>query len=270
MLKFFSLLLVLVSTQISLAAVSSGAISAYREPGVSYEAYMQKAILLDSQGDIQKRITPMGISQQFGQGTLEDATAWESEELMTERFKQFRDLRFMIVPERPDFLRRSSWMYPDDGCFARAALANRNLAQMNVPVPKKVFAFGNLEVQSDNAEGGSVSWWYHVAPLVQIGAQKYVLDPAISPKAPLKLEVWLAKMNADPSSIKVSICESGTYTPGDDCTKMTDGKEAGAEADQVYYLEAEWERVQSLGRNPELELGEFPPWLVGQSALPRH
>lgn len=257
-----SIISVLFGAQLAFASnVLSSDVSAIREKGVSYKAYMNRATLFSNdEGVIEERVTPMSSSSHFGEKQLVDATAWESESVMVDRFKEFRDLRFMVVPERPDFPRRSSWMYPDDGCFARAALANRNLARHNYPVPKKVFAFGDLEVKTANSPDGSVSWWYHVAPLVQIGTQKYVLDPAISPKAPLKLEDWLAKMNSNPSSIEVSICESGTYTPGDDCTKVTDGEEKGAENDQVYYLRSEWDRIQSLGRDPERELGDSPPW----------
>lgn len=264
MLRF--LLLILSFSAANVFAVSHE-YSATREPGASYKAYMNRAKLFAEQGLTQERVTPMGSSQYFSEATLDDATPWESEEVMVERFKNFRDLRFLYVDSKPNFARRSSWMYPDDGCFARASLANRNLAQMQVPVPKKVFAFGDLFVETPNAEGGSVSWWYHVAPLVQIGAEKYVLDPAISPQGPLKLQDWLAKMNSDPGSIEVAICESGTYTPGDDCTKVTDGEEKGAEYDQTYYLEAEWQRLISLGRDPERELGEFPPWLELQRSV---
>ncbi len=264
MLHFLSLILIFSASQVF---AIDNEYSATREPGTSYKAYMSRARALSEQDVIEKRVTPMGTSEHFGQATLSEATVWESEEVMLERFKQFRDLRFLYEEDRPDFARRSSWMYPDDGCFARAALANRNLAQMNYPVPKKVFAFGDLYVESPNAQDGSVSWWYHVAPLVQIGSEKYVLDPAISPKAPLKLAEWLAKMNSDPASIEVAICESGTYTPGDDCTRVTDGEEKGAEADQSYYLRAEWQRLDSLGRDPVRELGEFPPWLESQTSV---
>lgn len=267
MLKFLSFLIVVFSSTI--AGAVPYAASAYRQPGVSYEAYMQTARLLNVPAVVDSQVTPMALAKPFAQAqaTLTDATLWESEPVMRHRFQQLRDFRFMIIPNRPDFPRRSSWMYPDDGCFARAALAVRNLAQWSYPMPKKVFAFGNLTVKTNNAIGGEVSWWYHVAPLVQIGAQKYVLDPALSPKNPLKLEEWLARMSADPSSIQVSICESGSYTPGDDCNKVSDGIEKTAEEDQVYYLEEEWQRIRDLGRNAELELGDFPPWLQNLTGL---
>ncbi len=236
--------------------------SAYRTPGTSYLGYKTTAAVFSIDGlDAPDRITPMQAAKSGKLTVLPKATEWENEVVMNDRFNQFRDLRFMTVPTRPDFMRRSSWMYPDDGCFARAALAVRNLVQMAVSAPKKVFAFGDLRVKSANAMGGEVTWWYHVAPLVEIAGQKYVLDPAINPAGPLKLEDWLAKMNEDPSSIEVSVCESGAYTPGDDCAKSTDGIESGAQSDQVWYLEQEWQRLKDLNRNPEEELGEHPPWL---------
>jgi hypothetical protein len=38
------------------------------------------------------------------------------------------------------------------------------------------------------------------------------------------------------------------------------GKEAALDQ-QKYFLEYEWERLIDLGRKPELELGDSPPWL---------
>jgi hypothetical protein len=238
--------------------------SAYRAPGSDYRGYKTVATILGIQGGLQTqdRVTPMQAAR-MGTASLPKATEWENETVMGQRFDYLRDLRFMTVPAKPNFLRRSSWMYPDDGCFARAALAVRNLLRWSavIAAPKKVFAFGNLTVKTANAPNGSVSWWYHVAPLVEISGQKYVLDPALEPNKPLKLEDWLALMSDQPQDLEVSVCESGSYTPGDDCTAVSDGVEAGAEQDQVYYLDQEWQRLLELQRQPEQELGDFPPWI---------
>ena len=54
------------------------------------------------------------------------ATSWDSLgdfATVTKAFEQVRDLRFMITKDRPNFPRRISWLYPDDGCFDRSALA---------------------------------------------------------------------------------------------------------------------------------------------------
>ncbi len=158
-------------------------------------------------------------------------------------------------------MRRSSWLYPDDGCFARASLAILNLSKWNVAVPKKVFVFGDLRVETKNSPSGFVTWWYHVAPLVEVNGEKFVLDPAIEPSRPLPLGDWLARQSANPDALEVAVCGSGSYTPYDECFKETDGEETSALSEQGYYLDAEWERLQRLGRNPVEELGDLPPWL---------
>ncbi|NJL24794.1 MAG: hypothetical protein HC902_06255 [Calothrix sp. SM1_5_4] len=197
----------------------------------------------------------------FGESSvLPPVTVWESEDAMLERFRALRDQRWLKLPERPDFLRRSSWLYPDDGCFARAALANRNLGKWSYSVPNKIFVFGDLNVMTVNAVSGMVSWWYHVAPIVEVNGQKYVLDPAIEPRQPLKLEDWLARMSSTPQDLEVAICGSGTYTPNDDCARISDGQENEAAEDQLVYLRYEWNRLLQLKRDPESELGDNPPW----------
>jgi len=237
--------------------------SAVRERGASYLGYKSVAETFAAVGGLATpdRVTPMQAAQTGANRNLAAATEWESEQVMIERFSQFRDHRFMTTPNKPNFQRRSSWMYPDDGCFARAALAVRNLVQWTFKAPSKVFVFGDLKVKSANAIGGEVTWWYHVAPMVEINGQKYVLDPAINPAGPLKLDDWLATMSETPENLEVSVCASGSYTPGDDCAKETDGIEAGAQSDQVWYLDMEWQRILDLNRVPEEELGDNPPWL---------
>jgi len=161
---------------------------------------------------------------------------------------------------RPMFPRRSSWLYPDDGCYARAQLINRNLLQWMSTAPKKIFVFGDLNVKTANSPYGEVTWWYHVAPIVQVQGVKFVLDPSVDPIRPLKLEEWLSAMAANPGELEVAVCGSGSYTPLDSCDKEANDKEPEAERDQAFFLSPEWERVENLGRDPEKELGDDPPW----------
>lgn len=258
--RILSLFILILISQTSFAAISADK-SAVREQGVSYKAYMLRAKIL-SQGQNLTNADKSAVdsAEVFRKANLPSATKWESEEAMIERFKSFRDLRFLEDPEKQDFKRRSSWLYPDDGCFARAALAIRNVGLQNVEPPSKVFVFGDLNVKTKNAPGGSVGWWYHVAPLVEVDGQKYVLDPAIEPNHPLKLEDWLATMSSTPQELEVAVCKSGTYTPYTSCGKVTDGEEKEAERDQKDYLRAERSRLKSLGRNADQELGDNPPW----------
>jgi len=234
--------------------------SARREPGVSYEAYKAHA-KMQSESQTTAVRTPVQEAKPFATAVLPPATSWESEAAMLDRFKQVRDHRFINDSARPSFIRRSTWLYPDDGCFARAGLAIKNLSQWAHAIPSKVFVFGNLTVKTQNSTYGEVSWWYHVAPLVQVNGEKYVLDPAIDPRAPLKLADWLGHMSSDPGALEVAVCGSGSYTPYDSCVKNTDGVESMALSDQNYFLGSEWHRLEQLRRNPEQELGDLPPWL---------
>ncbi|MGE4133848.1 MAG: protein-glutamine glutaminase family protein [Bdellovibrionales bacterium] len=234
--------------------------SAHREPNQDYREFMSPLMRAMGVGGGTKP-NAVRMARRLSSGDLPHAVTWNSVAEMQTRFEYLRDRRFLHQLDKPHFDRRSSWLYPDDGCFARAALANRNMSEISVPIPNKVFAYGDLRVHTANAPGGTVTWWYHVAPIVEVEGQKYVLDPAIEPHHPLKLEDWLAQMSDNPDQIEVSICESGTYVPGDDCSKKTNGVEEFAESDQQSYLEYEWDRLVDLGRQPERELGDNPPWL---------
>lgn len=263
-----SLFLVLMGATVggSVLAADFAGRSARREPGVSYHAYKSHLKAL-SESSRFRSATPMDEAKPFGTAVLPAATEWPSEAVMLERFKQFRDHRFVHDSSRPDFLRRSTWLYPDDGCFARASLAVLNLHKWSYEAPSKVFVFGDLQVETKNAPWGSVSWWYHVAPLVEVNGQKYVMDPSIEPKHPLKLAEWLGRMSERPEALEVAVCGSGSYTPDDICAKRTDGIERTALTDQGYFLSAEWYRLEELNRNPERELGEYPPWLDQVASL---
>lgn len=197
------------------------------------------------------RRTPLSTAKLYNEETLPKATTWASKEMMQSRFEGLRDEKFLIWAKEPDMLRRSSWLYPDDGCFARAALAMRNMFKGYAPLAKKVFVFGNLRVKTRNSPKGIVGWWFHVAPIVEVKNVKYVLDPAINPLAPLTLKEWLQAMGK-PEKMKVAICASGAYSPSDNCDKESDGLELRAERSQQKYLGLEYVRLAKMGRLNEL------------------
>lgn len=233
--------------------------SAYRPLNVDYTVYEKKVIETEVAEKVFRR-SPIGSARLYtGDEKLPKGVGWKSVPDMQERFEKFRDDRFMKDPADPNNLRRISWLYPKDGCWTRAALFNRQAFREFIPIPSKVFAFGNLRVKTPNSRRGVVGWWYHVAPLVQIGNDRYVLDPSIEPTRPLLLKEWLGKMGK-PERIKVAICGSGTYSPGDSCDKESDGVEARAERAQREYLALEKRELQAMGRNPADELGNNPPW----------
>lgn len=253
---FFTFSIIIISLVSNVAFAS---IKAYRPMGIDYTVY-ERRFLENEKSDFKSmRVSPIGSARIFNEAALPKATAWRSIADMQERFEKIRDERFLTLSNDPEFPRRISWLYPKDGCFARASLFNRNAFRLFIPVPSKVFAFGNLRVKTPNSTRGVVGWWYHVAPIVQVGTEKYVLDPAIEPERPLILKEWIERMG-DPKRIKVSICGSGTYSPGDNCHKETDGLESRAEQTQKYYLALEERELARLGRDPEVELGDAPPW----------
>lgn len=256
--KLFLFLIAFSSTQV----MAEKEISAYRNPKKDYTFY-EKRVLRSLSKEKMLRLSPLGSARAFRNGEFPSVTQWRSALDMQERFEEARDMRFLKTGRGQSFLRRISWLYPHDGCYTRAALFSRNMFRLFVPIPDKVFAFGNLRVKTPNHQYGYATWWFHVASIVEVEKKKYVLDPAIEPKHPLPLEEWLRRMG-DPQKIKVSICNSGASAPTSDCMSESDGMELTAVQQQKYFLDLEWNLLKKLGRNPERELGDHPPWQMTQ------
>lgn len=236
-----------------------GSVSAYRDLSMDYRHYEEHALLRTSlKESFMTRTTPLSQATIYDESKLPEVTSWREKDLLT-RFESLRDGRHLVMSGKPEMPRRPSWLYPDDGCFARAAMVNRQAFRSFYPTPNKVFAFGNLRVKTPHSKRGVVGWWYHVAAIVQVKDKKYVIDPSIELTRPLELQEWIKRMG-NPQKIKVAICGSGTYSPGDSCDKKTDGIESRARRAQEHYLRLEWERVKALGLPPEDKLGNNPPW----------
>lgn len=233
--------------------------SARREPGEDFSKYVQFSRLMtegpETSGSAYNSAMP------YDPGRLPEVAKWPSKQMMQEQFERIRDRRWIVGRQNQDFLRRITWMYPDDGCYARASLMNKLLMEQGHQPGNKIFVFGNLGVESPNAIHGFVTWWYHVAPIVEVEGKKYVLDPAIEPKRPLTADEWLSRMSESTGDLLVAVCGSGTYHPGDSCNRVSDGVEEDAYYEQLPFLGHEWFRLVDLNRDPERELGEHPPWL---------
>lgn len=175
-------------------------------------------------------------------------------------FYLVRDSRFLHLEDNPEFSRRISWLYPDDGCFARAALAGMKLDENQLVRPAKIFTFGNLAVQTKYSLEGAVYWWYHVAEIVRYMDSYYVIDPALNSREPILVEDWFHLMGKE-TDLEGVICNAYTYGPFDDCLKATKESDKSAQSDQLVYLQYEWNRMSDLGFDPLLVLGENPPWL---------
>jgi Glutaminase len=195
---------------------------------------------------------------------------WTDADILAQ-FPLQRDARYLTDAVNTGLQRRLSWLYPDDGCFARAEQFDVRVAQAGKTRPAKLFAFSQspgLRVYTPNAPNGVVQWWYHVVPVVKNSAgEPIVFDAAISPCKPLPWKKWLEAMIdnvADFDNIQagngVSLGDSWSYVP----FNLVSG-EVSHSAESVsdlsnFYLPAEWDRQVELGRDPNVVLGATPPW----------
>lgn len=205
--------------------------------------------------------TPTSVATTFDKLDFSRVPVWPDTASIMKMFLRIRDERFIQDPDHR-LLRRSTWIYPDDGCYARAALGVMRMQKLQTPGAVKVFAFGNLTVKSVNNPAGYVSWWYHVVPLMMVGQQPWVFDPAIYPVSPIKLQDWVRFMSNDPRSVTLAVCSPGTFNPDSPCYAGMQSQEQNTQAlpSQISFLPLEENRIRELGRDPSKELTTHPPW----------
>lgn len=239
--------------------------SAVRQPNESYKTKVFQLNLLrqNNDSDILSPQAYRSVEKTavvYSELNFNLAQTWRGTfEELEKAFAQIRDER--IIKSNVQFPRRPTWLYPDDGCYARAELASNRLVQMGFDVPSRIFAFGDLAVQTPNHPYGSVGWWYHVVIGYKFADDIYVMDPSIESKKILTLKQWTSLMG-DVASVELNICGSGTYSPNYDCNSKAQYGHATALTQIKPFLEYEWARILHLNRNPESELGDNPPWLA--------
>lgn len=178
-------------------------------------------------------------------------------------FSHLRDFRGLDDPAESNFPRRLSWLYPDDGCFARAMVlwdwARRSGTGAVEMV--RVYVFGNLTVKTPNHPNGEVSWWYHTAMAAKSEGALWVLDPAIEARSPLLFDDWLGRQSDDTDNLMVAACHPASYSPGDHCLSPDANRNFQlGRAHMQSYLRSERERMVELGLEPDAVLGNSPPW----------
>jgi hypothetical protein len=241
---------------LSTAAFAKVGISSIRLQG---EDHVQAAVRLNNSTSMYN--TPQRVSKPLSGLDLTQIPDVGSYADLENEFKYIRDIR-IIEDTRKSSMRRLTWLYPDDGCFARAEMAARLLVEKHFVTPKKVFVFGNLRAPTKNAPGGFVEWWYHVAVIYRVDKTAYVFDPAINPAHPITLTEWNAAIGGvNNPRVQYAICDYATFDPNQDCLAPHQIDMDGAVAEQQAFLYPEWERLLQLHRHPEKELGDFPPWL---------
>lgn len=178
---------------------------------------------------------------------------------LLQMFYVIRDARFLYEQTKPQFARRISWLYPDDGCFFRAAMSSVKLEDDHLIRPAKIFAFGNLMISTPYSSAGAVYWWYHVAGVVNYMGSFYVLDPALNSASPILVDDWYSMMGSS-NNVQGVVCNAYTYAPYDECYKANNVSDKRARKDQAEFLKREWDRLNSLGYEPLEMLGDNPPW----------
>jgi hypothetical protein len=117
-------------------------------------------------------------------------------------------------------------------------------------VTHKIFSFANsgsdrLRVKAEKWGGCCVTWWYHVAPLVNIktptGTKAYVFDPAMFDQ-PVLLSVWLhaqenPSCSSSPRVDMINLQPTTSYSPANYAGTMFDTDPAYADSDttMVHY-----------------------------------
>lgn len=253
----FIFLIIFSSLSLSSVNAEDAEISAFRDPSLPFEHYEQLMHETELYSQVH-RASAIGSAQYYTGENLADATSWPTVEVLQSRFATVRGDRSIRWSRNPEFPRRISWLYPNDGCYVRATMTNRWFKSRGIETPKKVFAFGKLRTKTNNHPRGVASWWYHVAPIVQVNGEKFVLDPSIEAARPLSLRDWLGRMGT-PGEIKVAICAAGTHSPRSDCADETVG--TSVLSSQQTFLSKEWDQLKRMGKNPEALLGSRPPWL---------
>jgi hypothetical protein len=196
-------------------------------------------------------------------------TELTEQQTLEELFRMVRDERFVFWPQMPKFARRTTWLYPWDGCFMRAAHMRMVWERHGLKPPTKIYVFpgGDLLRLSGTSPyyDMTVDWIYHVAHIVKVKGQLYVLDPAADPHRPLPLNEWALKMAPDLDSIEGTVCSPYASDVSEPCQETDPSLEyEGIENYEERYLAEEWDQVEyvrpGLPRDPNVILGDHPLW----------
>lgn len=211
-------------------------------------------------------VAPFGTTVYAARGRLNNEKIARIPEMrdfesMSGLFRQLRDDRFLFQSGRPNFPRRISWLYPDDGCFVRAELSRKKLVEYGGPTPVKLFVFGDLKAKTKNHPRGVVYWWFHVVTAYRLQDKVFVIDPSLEPNRPILVQDWARRMGGPVSKFKFSVCDAKAFGPYSACIGSQGRSHRSTIRLQSDYLRYEWNRALSMGRDPNKVLGDRPPWM---------
>ncbi len=208
-----------------------------------------------------------GVSKPLIDIHLEQIKEWPLSLPPITVFEFVRNDRYLSDPDVENFLRRITWLYPDDGCSIRAALALKKIEDTLLASLQRVYLFGNLLVNTSNHPQGHVRWWYHTALVTRYNGVIYLFDPAIEPQHLITLDDWLTRQDQDISQSQISICHGYTYNVTDPCDGPLQNPGQEALENIKGFLSLERQRQVWLSRDPGKVLGDEPPWANTQSGF---
>jgi len=254
--------------------------SAKRDFNTDWKAYIHKpqpTLFNDNDSILDGSV--MWNNQSARNLLLNSVISWPNYKTIKDNFEKLRNISYFKEKDNMKFLRRISWLYPDDGCWTRASAVIRDLFgplknfANDFPRPSKIFVFGNLCVNTTNNSDGYVAWWYHTAPIVKDEQTKqiYILDPAVDPSMPLTIETWIKMISANTDVCaqksahvqQFNICNGYGSGPLNKCDD-TYQSETFSILYQPNFQYEERQRQIELGRDVDTVLGDMPPWLHSQ------
>lgn len=267
---FFALVLSFSSVSASESFASTYPESAQAFPGETFE--QAQARHSQSRGFIEVRNYSRALNangsayayrQNFsGKMNLSVLPKWTAGAAKLEQaFKRARDTQ--SYTDLSGRKRRATWLYPQDGCYGRAAHDSRVLEKMGYPRPGKMFIFGTwatLRAKTPFAASGRVWWGYHTVAAYRLGDRAIIFDAAVDPSRLLPIEEWVGLLAPDPSKITIAVCDQNAYGPSDTCIGGTPVHEASAISHLTGYFDDEWSNVLGLNLDPFRLLGDGPPW----------
>lgn len=111
------------------------------------------------------------------------------------------------------------FLYPDDGCFARASAICRIALEEGL-APQKMWSFGFILVQTPNTPLCQLRWRFHVAPILLVGRTRewMVIDPSLFSNI-VEVERWRKQQGQTVATLRSS---ADFYCPTADGTFNAD------------------------------------------------
>ncbi len=147
--KFF--ILILLSFSSTVFATTSRGLSAIRHAHESYQEARERQLFLRTfdpywtesetlDPEVSRSASPYDARIPLAQLKMKDIPDVGSYADLEREFQYIRDTRFMesdytTIPRRP------TWLYPDDGCYARAEVSRLQLEKTSLRCSKKIICF---------------------------------------------------------------------------------------------------------------------------------